>query len=684
MSYPHLFSPLKLAHWQLSNRVMMGSMHTNLEEAENGFAKLAQFYKERVNGGVGLIVTGGISPNKVGALAPKQALMATAEDADKHRQITESVHQAGGLICMQILHAGRYGFHSAIVAPSAIQAPISPFIPHELTAQEVESQIDDYANAAKLAQQAGYDGVEIMGSEGYLINQFLVKRTNQRKDKWGGDFNNRCRFALEIIKRIRAQVGEQFILIYRLSMLDLVEDGATFDEVIRLAKQVEALGVDLLNSGIGWHETRIPTIAAMVPRATFAQVSRQVKQHINIPIVTSNRINMPDTAEQVLANDCADLVSMARPFLADSEWVNKAKNNQAALINTCIACNQACLDHVFEGKLASCLVNPRAAHETELNFEPTKQPKKIAVVGGGAAGMAFAIYAAQRGHQISLFEQQSELGGQLNFAKKIPGKSEFYEMLRYFKNSLVLHKVKVFLDTCASPESLTHFDEVVLATGVIPRAIELAGASYPKVVSYADILSEKIKPANSVAIIGAGGIGFDVAEYVSQFNAKKVAAKSAAKSAAIESDIAQFAQQWGIDFSLSSRAGLKRTQVDKSGQQTHKIIYLLQRKSTKVGAGLAKTTGWIHKAELYQHGVKMLNEVEYQKVDEQGLHVLIGQTPQILAVEQIIVCAGQESLSDLSDQIIHQPVHIIGGAYKAAQLDAKNAIKQAAILAAAI
>ncbi|WAJ70497.1 FAD-dependent oxidoreductase [Catenovulum adriaticum] len=677
MSYPHLFSPLKLAHWQLSNRVVMGSMHTNLEEADNGFTKLAQFYKERVNGGVGLIVTGGISPNKVGALAPKQALMATAEDADKHRQITESVHQAGGLICMQILHAGRYGFHSAIVAPSAIQAPINPFIPHELTSQEVDSQIDDYVNAAKLAQQAGYDGVEIMGSEGYLINQFLVKRTNQRKDKWGGDFNNRCRFALEIIKRIRVQVGEQFILIYRLSMLDLVEDGATFDEVIRLAKQVEALGVDLLNSGIGWHETRIPTIAAMVPRATFAQVSRQVKQHVNIPIITSNRINMPDTAEQVLANGCADLVSMARPFLADSEWVNKAKNHQTKLINTCIACNQACLDQVFEGKLASCLVNPRAAHETELNFEPTKQPKKIAVVGGGAAGMAFSIYAAQRGHQISLFEQQSELGGQLNFAKKIPGKSEFYEMLRYFKNSLALHNVKIFLDTCASSENLADFDEVVLATGVIPRAIALDGASYPKVVSYADILSEKVKPANSVAIIGAGGIGFDVAEYVSQFNTANVEPRA-------ESDIAQFAQQWGIDLSLSSRAGLKRTSVDKSGQQANKTIYLLQRKSTKVGAGLAKTTGWIHKAELNQQGVKMLNEVEYQKVDEQGLHILIGKTPQILAVDQVIVCAGQESLLNLSDQIVHQPVHIIGGAYKAAQLDAKSAIKQAAILAASI
>lgn len=678
MSYPHLFTPLKLAHWQLKNRVMMGSMHTNLEEADNGFAKLAQFYQERVTGGVELIVTGGISPNKSGALAPKQALMASAEDANKHRQITESVHQAGGLICMQILHAGRYGFHSAIVAPSAIQAPISPFVPHELTAEEIERQIDDYANAAKLAQQAGYDGVEIMGSEGYLINQFLVKRTNQRTDEWGGSFENRCRFALEIISRIRAQVGEQFILIYRLSMLDLVEDGASFDEVISLAKQVEALGVDLLNSGIGWHETRIPTIAAMVPRATFAQVSRQVKQHINIPIITSNRINMPDTAEQVLASGCADLVSMARPFLADSDWVNKAKNNQAKYINTCIACNQACLDHVFEGKLASCLVNPRAAHETELNFGLAKQPKQIAVVGGGAAGMAFAIYAAKRGHQISLFEQQPELGGQLNFAKKVPGKSEFYEMLRYFKNSLELNKVKVFLNTQAEPEQLTAFDEVVIATGVVPREIKLAGASYPKVVSYADILSDKVQPANSVAIIGAGGIGFDVAEYVSRFNEDKAGTQDNT------SETSDFAAQWGIDFSLASRAGLKQGSGVKSGKQAQKTIYLLQRKAGKVGAGLAKTTGWIHKAELHQHGVKMFNEVEYQKVDEQGLHVLIAQTPKILAVEQVIICAGQESLSVLADQINDKPVHIIGGAYKAAQLDAKSAIKQAAILAASI
>jgi len=516
----------------------------------------------------------------------------------------------------------------------------------------------------------------VMGSEGYLINQFLVARTNQRTDEWGGSFSNRCRFAIEIVRRIRKRVGAQFILIYRLSMLDLVEDGSSLEEVIELAKQIEAAGATLLNTGIGWHEARVPTIAAMVPRATFTQVTKQVKQAVSIPVITSNRINMPDTAEQVLAEGNADLISMARPFLADSDWIKKAKHHQTHLINTCIACNQACLDQVFAGQLASCLVNPRAAHETEINFYPSKTPKKLAVVGGGAAGMAFAVYAAERGHKITLFEAQAELGGQLNLAKKIPGKAEFYEMLRYFKNKLQVLRVQLKLNYKAQAQDLTEFDEVIIATGVIPRQIDLPGGEYPKVVSYTELLSGQVEPAQSIAIIGAGGIGFDVAEYVCRYQNAQVA-PSGTDEVKSGAEIEEFTAQWGIDLTHQQRAGLKPAKVEKMA----KTLYLLQRKTDKPGAGLAKTTGWIHKAELKQQGVKMLSGVEYQAVSDQGLHIVQEKQESILAVEQVIVCAGQESLTELVDQIQNKPVHIIGGAFKAAQLDAKTAIKQAALLA---
>ncbi|MCU4676847.1 NADPH-dependent 2,4-dienoyl-CoA reductase [Catenovulum sp. 2E275] len=694
MRYSHLFTPLKFSHWQLNNRVIMGSMHTNLEESENGFEKLARFYQERVAGGVGLIITGGIAPNHSGALTAHQALMQTEQDAQNHKVVTHRVHQAGGLICMQILHAGRYGYHPNIVAPSAIQAPISPFLPAELTEIQIEQQIADFVNSAKLAQQAGYDGVEIMGSEGYLINQFLVARTNKRTDNWGGSFINRCRFALEIVSQIRQQLGDKFIIIYRLSMLDLVEQGSSIDEVVSLAKQIEQAGANILNSGIGWHEARIPTIAAMVPRATFTKMSKQIKQQVNIPVVTCNRINMPDTAEQVLAEGDADLISMARPFLADSDWINKAKNGQTHLINTCIACNQACLDHVFEGKLASCLVNPRAAHETELNFTLTAQPKKLAVVGAGPAGMAFSIYAAQRGHQVSLFEAQPRLGGQLNLAKQIPGKSEFYEMLRYFKNQLIENKVNIKLNHIATPADFNEFDEVIVATGVVPRQVDFPGADSDSVVSYLDILTGKTQPADAVAIIGAGGIGFDIAEYVCHFADKaenpiqvnikpqddSKVQQSGVLSAKETNLVDEFTDKWGIDLNLSVRSGLGKAKVEKSA----KTIFLLQRKTDKVGAGLAKTTGWIHKMELKQQGVAMLSGVEYKKFDHQGLHINCNGEAQILPVKQVIVCAGQESLAELASQINDKPVHIIGGAYLANQLDAKNAIKQAAVLAAKI
>ncbi|MFQ3193341.1 MAG: 2,4-dienoyl-CoA reductase (NADPH2) [Colwellia sp.] len=672
MTFPNLLSPLDLGFTVIKNRSLMGSMHTNLEETENGFERMATFYKERVEGGVGLIVTGGIGPNPEGAVAQGAALMTTEADAKQHQIITDAVHEAGGKICMQILHAGRYAYNPALVAPSAIQAPINPFSPRSLTSDEIEQQINDFVRCATLAQQAGYDGVEIMGSEGYFINQFIAKRTNQRDDKWGGSYQNRIRLPLDIITKVRAAVGEKFILIYRLSMIDLVEGGSSQAEVILLAKAIEKVGATLINSGVGWHEARVPTISTSVPRSLFSQLAKEIKAHVNIPVITSNRINTPEVAEQLLVDNCADMVSMARPFLADPDFINKAAADQSELINTCIACNQACLDHTFEHKISSCLVNPRAANETLLNFLKVEQPKNIAVVGAGPAGLAFATYAAEKGHNVTLIDKGVELGGQFNLAKQIPGKEEFFETLRYFAKQLARLKVTIKLNSLATVQDLTDFDEVIIATGITPITPDIEGIDHVKVVSYVDVLNKSTTIGKSVALIGAGGIGFDVAEYLSHQGESPALNK------------ALFADEWGIDLSNSDNGGLTTAKVTPSPRD----IYLLQRKASKVGANLGKTTGWIHRASLKHKKVKMLANVEYEKVDDHGLHIKVDGIPQILDVDHVVLCAGQQPNKSLYQQLIssdfNKPVHIIGGADVAVELDAKRAINQAAWLAAEI
>ncbi len=675
MAYPKLLSPLNLGFTTLKNRTLMGSMHTNLEETSGGFERLAAFYGERVDGGVGLIVTGGIGPNPEGAVAKGAALMVSEKDIEHHKVITKSVHQKGGKICMQILHAGRYAYNPDLVAPSAIQAPINPFTPRELTEIDIEQQIKDFVQCAKLAQQAGYDGVEIMGSEGYLINQFIVKRTNHRTDSWGGSYENRIRFPLEIIKKIRAEVGEEFILIYRLSMLDLVEDGSSQEEVIQLAKAIEDAGATIINTGIGWHEARVPTIATSVPRALFSNLSKQIKKQVSIPVITSNRINTPEVAEQLLADECADMVSMARPFLADPEFVNKAQANKSDAINTCIACNQACLDHTFDQKISSCLVNPRAANETLLNFLPVKTPKKIAVVGAGPAGMAFATYAAEKGHQVTLFDKQAEIGGQFNLARQIPGKEEFNETLRYFTKQLNRLNVNLQLGVEATTSLLKPYDEIILATGIVPRVPDIEGINHPKVISYIDVLNKSVIVGKKVALIGAGGIGFDVAEYLSH------------QGESLTLNKALYAKEWGIDLANDKRGGLTDKQIIPSPRE----IYLLQRKASKVGKNLGKTTGWIHRASLKNKDVKMLANVQYQRIDDQGLHISIDGIEQILDVDHVVLCAGQLPNKTLFNELkqaqhteLSAKIHIIGGADVAAELDAKRAINQAAWLAAEI
>ncbi|WP_043318264.1 NADPH-dependent 2,4-dienoyl-CoA reductase [Microbulbifer sp. HZ11] len=673
-AYPHLLAPLDLGFTTLKNRVLMGSMHTNLEEHPGGFERLAAFYGERARGGVGLIVTGGIAPNEEGGVFQGSSKMTTADEAEHHKAITTAVHNEGGKICMQILHAGRYAYNPNLVAPSAIQAPINPFTPKELSDTEVEQQIDDYVRCATLAKEAGYDGVEVMGSEGYFINQFIVARTNHRGDRWGGSFENRTRLPIEIVRRIREAVGEDFIIIYRLSMLDLVEGGSDFDEVVALGQAIETAGASIINTGIGWHEARVPTIATSVPRAAFADITAKVKQHLKVPVITSNRINMPQVGEDVLASGKADMVSMARPFLADAEFVNKAAQNRADEINTCIGCNQACLDHTFELKLTSCLVNPRACHETELNYEPAKAVKKIAVVGAGPAGLAASTVAAERGHRVTLFEASDKIGGQFNIAKQIPGKAEFEETLRYFKRKLELTGVDVKLNTVASEETLAEFDEVIIATGISPRKPPIAGIDHAKVLTYLDVLKEKKPVGKSVAIIGAGGIGFDVAEYLthSEDHADEL----------IASNKEEFFDEWGVDIELEHRAGLKPQQPVTSPRQ----IFLLQRKTSKVGAGLGKTTGWIHRTSLKHRNVQSLAGVTYEKIDDQGLHIRLGDEQKVLDVDNVVVCAGQESLRTLHDQLQArgQVSHLIGGAFEAAELDAKRAIDQGSRLAAAL
>ena len=663
VNFPQLFEPLDLGFTQLKNRVLMGSMHTNLEERPGGFERLAAFYAERAAAGVGLIVTGGIAPNDEGVVFQGSAKMTSEEEAAEHRVVTESVHQAGGKICMQILHTGRYAYSSKLVAPSALQAPINPFTPKELTAEEIEKQLNDYAQAASLAQTAGYDGVEVMGSEGYLINQFMSLRTNQRQDGWGGSFANRSRFAVESVRRVREAVGPDFIIIFRLSMLDLVEDGSTWEEVVTLAKAIEAAGASLINTGIGWHESRVPTIATSVPRAAFTRVTQRMKKEVSIPLITTNRINMPETAEEVLAAGHADMVSMARPFLADPEWVSKAEQGKSDEINTCIACNQACLDQIFAGKVTSCLVNPRACHETLMTAAPATRRKKVAVVGAGMAGLSCATQAAARGHQVTLFEAADEIGGQFNLARQIPGKEEFSETLRYFRKQLELTGVALKLQTPASLEVLQGYDEVVVATGVKPRIPDLPGVDHARVVSYPEAIRHPERLGRKLAVLGAGGIGFDVAELLVQ-----VARQNQPQSTE------DFLKEWGVDLDSNEPGGLVQPEAPTPARE----IYLLQRKTSKPGKGLGKTTGWIHRASLKTHQVKMLAGCDYQKIDDQGLHLRHQDEDLCLDVDHIVLCTGQESVNQLFAELQEagQSAHLIGGAELAAELDAKRAIEQ--------
>ena len=671
-AYPHLLAPLDLGFTTLKNRVLMGSMHTGLEELPNGPERMAAFYAERAAAGVALIVTGGIAPNEKGVVYRGASVLNQPQQVAHHRIVTEAVHQAGGKIALQILHTGRYSYQPQPVAPSALQAPINPFSPAALTHQEVEQTIADFANCAALAQQAGYDGVEVMGSEGYLINQFLVSRTNQRTDQWGGSFSNRMRFAVEIVRAVREATGPEFILIYRLSMLDLVEDGSSWQEIEQLAVAIEQAGATLINTGIGWHEARIPTIATMVPRAGFSWVTRKLMGKVKIPLITTNRINDPAVAEQVLADGCADMVSMARPFLADAAFVQKAAEGRADEINTCIGCNQACLDQIFDHKLTSCLVNPRACRETEMPLIATATPKKLAVVGAGPAGLAFATTAASRGHQVTLFDAAEQIGGQFNIAKQIPGKEEFHQTLRYFRRQLALNEVELKLGQQVQPQDLADFDEVILACGIVPRMPAIAGIEHAKVMNYLDVLRDKKLVGQRVAIIGAGGIGFDVAEYLSQHGTSS------------SLDPAAFNREWGIDSQLEQRGGLSAQgpEVPASPRQ----IFLLQRKTSKVGEGLGKTTGWIHRTSLAVRGVKMLNSVNYQRIDDEGLHILRAEQESCLPVDTVVICAGQEPRRELQQPLLEmgKTVHLIGGADVAAELDARRAIDQGTRLAMAL
>ncbi|WP_455359620.1 oxidoreductase [Streptomyces sp. SYSU K21746] len=670
--YPHLLSPLDLGFTTLPNRVLMGSMHVGLEEAERGFERMAAFYAERARGGVGLIVTGGIAPNEEGRPYEGGAKLTTEAEAEKHRTVTDAVHREGGRIAMQILHFGRYAYHENLVAPSAVQAPISPYVPNALTDAEVEQTVEDFVRAAGLAKLAGYDGVEIMGSEGYLINEFIASATNHREDRWGGSYENRIRFPLEIVRRVREHVGPDFILIYRLSMLDLVPGGSSLDEVIALARRIEAAGATLINTGIGWHEARIPTIATSVPRGAYTWVTKKLMGSVSIPLITSNRINTPEVAEQLLAEGRADMVSMARPFLADPDFVAKARDGRAEAINTCIGCNQACLDHTFSGKLTSCLVNPRACHETELVLSPTRHRKRIGVVGAGPAGLAFAVSAAERGHTVTLFDAADDIGGQLNIAKRVPGKEEFDETLRYFRTQLAAHGVDVRLNTRATAADLTAdgYDDVVIATGVTPRTPDIPGVDHPSVVSYLDVLRDGAPVGERVAILGAGGIGFDVAEYLTD----------GGDAASLDPDT--YFRQWGVDTDYRSPGGLRAPERPKPPRTVH----LLQRKTSKVGAGLGKTTGWIHRTELKHRGVTMVAGATYDRIDDAGLHLTVDGVSSVLPVDTVVLCTGQEPRRALYEELTAAgaSVHLIGGADVAAELDAKRAIKQGTELAAAL
>ncbi|MBE8517923.1 NADPH-dependent 2,4-dienoyl-CoA reductase [Amycolatopsis sp. H6(2020)] len=668
-SYPNLLSPLDLGFTTLRNRVLMGSMHTGLEDKAAHFPELAEYYAERARGGVGLIVTGGFAPNRTGWLLPLASKLTTSAEAKEHRQLTAPVHEAGGKIALQILHAGRYAYHPLSVSASSIKAPINPFRPRALTGYGVRQQIRAFADCAALAREAGYDGVEIMGSEGYLINQFLAERTNKRTDAWGGTPEKRRRFAVEIVKRTREKVGDDFIIVYRLSMLDLVPGGQRWEDVVALAQEVEAAGATIINTGIGWHEARVPTIVTSVPRAAFTWVTGKLKPHVGIPVVTSNRINMPQVAEEALSSGDADLVSMARPFLADPEWIRKAESGREDEINTCIACNQACLDHAFKRKLVSCMVNPRAGHETTLTLAPTRRSKHVAVVGAGPAGLSAATALAERGHSVELFEADDEIGGQFGIARKIPGKEEFAETIRYYQRRLEVTGVKLHLGTRATANDLTGFDEVVLATGVAPRVPPLPGIDHPKVLSYVDVVKHGKPVGARVAVIGAGGIGVDVSEFLTHTD-----------SPALNLDA--WLAEWGVTDPEQAAGGLGTPRPEPSPRQ----VFLLQRKKSGIGAGLGKTSGWVHRAALKAKRVEQLPGVTYERIDDDGLHITVDGKPRLLDVDTVVVCAGQEPVRDLVGDLraAGLPVHLIGGADVAAELDAKRAIDQGTRLAAAL
>jgi len=646
----------------------MGSMHTGLEEAKGGFDRMATYFAERAKGGVGLIVTGGVAPNIEGWVSPFSIKLSTNSEAKKHKVVTKAVHDAGGKICMQILHAGRYAYHPLCVAPSSIKAPINRFKPRALNNFGVKRTIRNYVRCARLAKKAGYDGIEIMGSEGYLINEFIAKKTNHRTDQWGGSYENRMRFPLEIIKQIREEVGKEFIIIYRLSMLDLVDEGSSWDEIVQLAQEVEKAGANIINTGIGWHEARVPTIATMVPRAGFAWVTKKLMGKVNIPLITTNRINMPEVAEKVLEEGCADMISMARPFLADPHFMAKAESGKTNQINTCIACNQACLDQIFKQQTASCLVNPKACREMIYSDDQASSKKRIAVVGAGPAGTSAAIYAAERGHEVDIFEGSNEIGGQFKLAKMIPGKEEFHETIRYFKQRIEDLNINLKLNIIITADELqaANYDEIVIASGVKPRSIKLEGVDHAKVLRYDEVISGKKPVGKSVAIIGAGGIGFDTAEFLAHHNHD------------LET-VEEFSALWGIDQRLQHPGGLAKAVNEKAERE----IYLLQRKDTKPGAGLGKTTGWIHRASLKKAGVTALAGVNYEKIDDEGLHITHKGESKVLKVDNVVLCAGQESVNYLHEELKEKGItsHLIGGALKAGEIDAKRAIEEGLKLA---